>query len=58
MEDAKVEDITISLDEMIDFIYKNCNESLSKNTIKMILNLQEEFLDSKGLIVIEEDEII
>lgn len=52
-----MEDITISLYEMINFIYKKCGESISKDTIELILNLQEEFLESKGLIEIEEDEI-
>lgn len=52
-----MEDITISMEEMINFIYKKCGESINKDTIELILDLQEEFLDSKGLIEIEEDEI-
>ena len=45
-----MEDITISIDEMIDFIYNRCTGNISKNDIEMILDLQEEFLSSKGLI--------
>lgn len=52
-----MEDITISMEEMIDFIHKKCGCSISKDNIELILELQEEFLDSKGLIEIEEDEI-
>lgn len=52
-----MEDLTISIDEMINYIYNKCGESISKDTIELILNLQEEFLDSKGLIQIEEDEL-
>lgn len=52
-----MEDITISIDEMIDFIYNRCTGNISKNDIEMILDLQEEFLSSKGLIDIEEDEL-
>ena len=53
-----MEDITISLEEMIDYIYekiKNTEPSISKYTISLILDFEEEFLDSKGLIQIEED---
>ena len=52
-----MEDITISIDEMIDFIYNRCTSNISKNDIEMILDLQEEFLSSKGLIDIEEDKL-
>lgn len=52
-----MEDVTISVEEMIEFIYKRLGESISKDTIEIILELEEEFLDSKGLISIEEDEI-
>lgn len=52
-----MEDITISIEEMIDFIYNRCTGNVSKNDIEMILDLQEEFLSSKGLIDIEEDEL-
>ncbi|MGL5347600.1 MAG: hypothetical protein ACRDA3_09630 [Peptostreptococcaceae bacterium] len=52
-----MEEITISVEEMIEFIYKRLGESVSKDTIEVILELEEEFLDSKGLIQIEEDEI-
>ncbi len=52
-----MEDITISLDEMIEFIYKRQGSNISKDDIAMILDLQEEFLASKGLIELEEDEI-
>ena len=52
-----MEEITISVEEMIEFIYKRLGESISKDTIEVILELEEEFLDSKGLIQIEEDEV-
>jgi len=52
-----MEEVTISIEEMIQFIYKRLGESISKDTIEVILNLEEEFLDSKGLIEIEEEEI-
>lgn len=52
-----MEEITISVEEMIEFIYKRLGESISKDTIEIILELEEEFLDSKGLIQIEEEEI-
>ena len=52
-----MEEVTISVEEMIEFIYKKLGESISKDTIEIILELEEEFLDSKGLIQIEEEEI-
>lgn len=52
-----MEELTISVEEMIEFIYKRLGESISKDTIEIILELEEEFLDSKGLIQIEEEEI-
>ncbi|MCC3865541.1 hypothetical protein K0040_14855 [Terrisporobacter petrolearius] len=52
-----MEDTTISVEEMIEFIYIRCAGNISKNEIEMILDLQEEFLASKGLIQIKEDEI-
>ena len=52
-----MEDVTISVDEMIDFIFKRCGESVNKDTIAMILDIQEEFLASYGLIDIEEYDI-
>ena len=52
-----MEDVTISVDEMIDFIFKRCGESVNKDTIAMILDIQVEFLASYGLIDIEEDDI-
>ena len=39
-----MDDITISKDEMIEFIYKGCKESISKYTIEFILELQEELV--------------
>ena len=48
---------TISIYEMIEFIYGRCATNIFKDEIAMILDLQEEFLASKGLIEIEEDEI-
>ena len=47
----------ISIEEMIDFIQSRCAGNISKDEIEMILDLQEEFLNSKGLIEIEEDDI-
>ena len=47
----------ISIEEMIDFIHSRCAVNISKDEIEMILDLQEEFLNSKGLIEIEEDDI-
>ena len=52
-----MQEVTISVQEMIEFIYKKLGESISKDTIEIILELEEEFLDSKGLIQIEEEEI-
>lgn len=52
-----MKDITISIEEMINFIYDRCAGNISKDEIEMILDLEEEFLNSKGLIEIEEDEI-
>jgi len=53
-----MEDITISVDEMINFIFKRCGESVDKDTIAMILDIQEEFLASYGLVHVEEDDIL
>ncbi|WP_173399945.1 hypothetical protein [[Clostridium] dakarense] len=53
-----MEENIISIEEMIDYIYeksKLMSLSISIDKIKTILDLQEEFLDSKGLISIEED---
>lgn len=52
-----MEDITVSIEEMIEFIYNRCPGNISKDDIEMILDLQEEFLTSKGLIEIDEDDI-
>lgn len=52
-----MKDITISIEEMINFIYDRCAGNISKDEIEMILDLEAEFLNSKGLIEIEEDEI-
>ena len=49
--------VDISTKEMIEFIYKKSNKSISKDTIEVIISLQEEFLFSKGLITIEEDDL-
>lgn len=55
-----MEENIISTEEMISFIkdrLENLNISISKDLIDTILELQEEFLESKGLISIEyEDE--
>ena len=37
-----MEDITVSVEEMINFIFKKCGESVDKDTIAMILDIQEE----------------
>lgn len=52
-----MKDINISIEEMINFIYDRCAGNISKDEIEIILDLEEEFLNSKGLIEIEEDEI-
>ena len=57
MERFNIEDITISIEEMINFIFKRCGESVDKDTIAMILDIQEEFLASYDLIDIDEDNI-
>ena len=49
----------ISVEEMINFIHDKCNEngySISHEIIEVILDYEEKFLDSKGLIEIEDDE--
>ena len=56
MERFNMEDITVSVEEMINFIFKKCGESVDKDTIAMILDIQEEFLASYGLIDIDEDD--
>ena len=50
-----MEDMTVSIKDMIEFIYSKCAGNISKDDIEMILDLQEEFLASKGLIEVEED---
>lgn len=52
-----MEDITVSIEEMIDFIHSRCTGNISKDDIEMILDLQEEFLASEVLIEVEEDEV-
>lgn len=52
-----MEDMTVSIEEMIEFIYNRCASDISKDDIEMILDLQEEFLASKGLIEVEVDEL-
>ena len=52
-----MKDITISIEEMINFIYSRSAGNISKDDIEMILDLQEEFLASKGLIEVQEDEL-
>ena len=39
-----MEDMTISLEEMLEFIYNRCAGDITKDEIEMILDLQEEFL--------------
>ena len=46
---------------MINYIYEKCKEnwySISHETIEVILDYGKEFLDSKGLIELEDDEDI
>lgn len=52
-----MEDITVSIEEMIEFIFNRCAGNISRDDIEMILDLEEEFLSSKGLIEVEEDEV-
>lgn len=52
-----MEDMIVSIEEMIEFIYSKCAGNISKDDIEMILDLQEEFLASKGLIEVQEDEL-
>ncbi len=47
----------VSIEEMIAFIEKtskSINKSLSREIIELVLELQEEFLSSKGLIGFED----
>ena len=47
----------VSLEEMITFIEetsKSINKPISRESIELVLDLQEEFLNSKGLIEFEE----
>lgn len=52
-----MEDITVSIEEMIEFIFNRCSGNISRDDIEMILDLEEEFLSSKGLFEVEEDEV-
>ena len=52
-----MEDITVSIEEMIEFIFNRCAGNISRDDIEMILDLEEEFLSSKGLIEVEKDEV-
>ena len=47
----------VSIEEMVEFIYDRCADDLTEEQIEMVLELQQEFLDSKGLIELEEDDI-
>ena len=44
----------VSIEEMVEFIYDRCADDLTEEQIEMVLELQQEFLDSKGLIELEE----
>ena len=44
----------VSLEEMVEFIYDRWADDLTEEQIEMVLELQQEFLDSKGLIELEE----
>ncbi|MGX4601148.1 hypothetical protein [Faecalimicrobium sp. JNUCC 81] len=53
-----MEENTISIEEMINYIHeqsKLMGLPISVDKIRIILDLEEKFLDSKGLISIEED---
>ena len=47
----------VSIEEMVEFIYDRCADDLTEAQIEMVLELQQEFLDSKGLIELEEDDL-
>ena len=47
----------VSIEEMVEFIYDRCADDLTEEQIEMVLELQQEFLDSKGLIELEEDDL-
>ena len=47
----------VSIEEMVEFIYDRCSDDLTEEQIEMVLELQQEFLDSKGLIELEEDDL-
>ena len=47
----------VSIEEMVEFIYDRCADDLTEEQIEMVLELQQEFLDSKGLIELEGDDI-
>ena len=52
-----MEDMTISLEEMLEFIYNRCTGDITPDGLELILDLKEDLLSSKGLINIEEDDI-
>ena len=45
----------VSIEEMVE--YDRCADDLTEEQIEMVLELQQEFLDSKGLIELEEDDL-
>ena len=47
----------VSIEEMVEFIYDRCADDLTEEQIEMVLQLQQEFLDSKGLIELEQDDL-
>ena len=47
----------VSIEEMVEFIYDRSGTELTEEQIEMVLELQQEFLDSKGLIELEEDDL-
>ena len=47
----------VSIEEMVEFIYDRCADDSTEEQIEMVLELQQEFLDSKGLIELEEDDL-
>lgn len=54
-------ELTISIKEMINFIHCECKKngySISHETIEVILDYEEKFLYNKGLIEIEDEEEI
>ena len=48
----------VSIEEMVEFIYDRCADDLTEEQIEMVLELQQEFLDSKGLIELDRKSVV